>query len=110
MLTQAEEPGECKNLSFGEAAPLKAATGHEKKKKETSQLSGHMEVLGSRRSPGMVKSGHMMQRGGERSAEGTEENYGFHQQGILLSSLTSHGGNFIHFIVPLNYKSMHSAC
>lgn len=48
MLTQAEEPGECKNLSFGEAAPLKAATGHEKKKKETSQLSGHMEVLGSR--------------------------------------------------------------
>lgn len=25
MLTQAEEPGECKNLSFGEAAPLKAA-------------------------------------------------------------------------------------
>lgn len=105
MLTQAEESGEC----FGEAAPLKAATGHEKKK-ETSQLSGHMEVLGSRWSPGMVKSGHMMQRGGERSAEGTEENYGFHQQGILLSFLTSHGGNFIHFTVPLNYKSMHSAC
>lgn len=108
MLTQAEESGECKNLSFGEAAPLKAATRHEKK--ETSQLSRHMEVLGSRQSPGMVKSGHMMQRAGERNAEGTEENYRFQQQGILLSFLTSHSGYFIHFTVPLNYKSMHSAC
>ena len=98
MLTQAKESGECKNLSFGEAAPLKAATRHENKK-ETSQLSGHMGVLGSRQSPGMVKSGHMMQRAGERNVEGT-----------LLSSLTSHSGYFIHFTVPLNYKSMHSAC
>lgn len=109
MLTQAKESGECKNLSFGEAAPLKAATRHENKK-ETSQLSGHMGVLGSRQSPGMVKSGHMMQRAGERNVEGTEENYRFHQQGTLLSSLTSHSGYFIHFTVPLNYKSMHSAC
>lgn len=28
-----------------------------------------------------------------------------HQQGILLYSPVSHGGNFIRFIIPLNYKS-----
>lgn len=89
MLTQAKESGECKNLSFGEAAPLKAATRHENKK-ETSQLSGHMGVLGSRQSPGMVKSGHMMQRAGERNVEGTEENYRFHSKELcsLLSLAT----------------------
>lgn len=39
--------------------------GSHEKEKETSQLGRHMEVLGCRWSPGMVKSGHVMQRGGQ---------------------------------------------
>ena len=34
MLTQAEESGEC----FGEAAPLKAATRHEKKRRQATSV------------------------------------------------------------------------
>lgn len=47
---------------------MKAATGHEKEK-ETSQLNGPLEVLGSRPSPGVVKTGHMVNGVGGNTGE-----------------------------------------
>lgn len=65
------------------SSPFEGSPRHEKEK-ETSQPGGHLEVLGSRPSPGVVKPGHTVQRGVEGNAEGTEENCGFCQQGILI--------------------------
>ena len=95
MLTQAEESGECKNLSFGEAAPLKAAM--RRRRRQANLVDTWKSGNGQVRTRDAER--------GRRSTEGTKEKYRLHQQGILFSSLTSHGGNFIHFIVPLNYKS-----
>lgn len=63
-----------------------------------------VRVLEGQMSPGAVKAGHMVKKG---RMQGTEENYRFCQQGILIHC---HGGNFSHFIVPLNYKSKSNTC
>lgn len=49
-------------------------------------------------------AGHMI-KGVRENTEEQKRITGSHQQGILLYSPVSHGGNFIRFIIPLNYKS-----